>query len=71
MEFIGIFEAPADGRRAVIFERKNCYYGNYEGAMGPNQEIVELAWLNYADHTKVPQVDALIFDFLKNEGKLT
>ncbi len=71
MDFIGIFEAPADGRRAVLFERKNCYYGKFEGAMRPSQEIVEQAWLNYSDHTKVSQVDALIFDFLRDKGKLT
>lgn len=70
LKFAGIFEAQADGHKPGILVRMTCYFGNYTGELKPDSEIEEIAWLNYSDKDKIAEVDVLIFDFLKNKGKL-
>lgn len=70
MEFIGIFEAQADGHKPGVLVRMTCYSASYTGDLIPDSEIAEMAWLTYADRDKVSEVDTLIFDVLKERGQL-
>ena len=70
LEYIGTFEAQADGHESGIIVRMTCYEGKYIGTLKPASEIEELAWLTYADKNKTSAVDKIIFDWLKSDGKL-
>lgn len=70
LNFVGIFEAQADGHKPGIFVRMTCYWANYTGTLRSDSEIEEMIWLNYADIDKVAEVDKLIFDFLYERGDL-
>ena len=70
MEFIGIFEAHADGHNPEVLVRMTCYSASYTGKLATATEISELVWLNYKDREMVSEVDKLIFDFLKGKGML-
>lgn len=65
----GDFEAQADGKAEGIKVRMGCYTADYSGELSPASEIEELAWLSYADRTRVSAVSQLIFDRL-HEMKL-
>ncbi|MCG2462908.1 NUDIX domain-containing protein [Flavobacteriaceae bacterium F89] len=70
MEFVGIFEARAVGRKPEILVRKTCYYASYNGTLAPATKTAELVWLSYEDREMVSEVDRLIFDFLKGKEML-
>jgi len=50
--------------------RMSCYTGEYSGTLAASSEIDELAWFGYADRTRVPPVDQLLFDDLNAAGQL-
>jgi 8-oxo-dGTP diphosphatase len=54
--------------RAVV--RMSCYTGHYSGTLAASSEIDELAWFCYADRPRVPRVDQLLFDDLREAGRL-
>ncbi len=70
LEFIGIFEAQADGHKPGILVRMTCYAAQYNGQLAPDSEIEEMVWLTYNDRDMVSAVDQLIFDFLYHKGDL-
>ncbi len=70
-EHLGIFEARADGRKPNILVRSTCYSSEYTGELNFDPEVGEIFWLNYKDRESVSEVDKLIFDFLKDSGRLT
>ncbi|MEB8329844.1 NUDIX domain-containing protein [Flavobacteriaceae bacterium KMM 6897] len=70
LEFIGIFEAQADGHKPGILVRMTCYAAGYHGQLQPASEIEEMVWLTYKDREMVSAVDQLIFDFLFHKGDL-
>jgi 8-oxo-dGTP diphosphatase len=64
---VGTYEAAQpDG--AIV--RMSCYTGEYTGTLAASSEIDELAWFCYADRSRVPPVDQLLFDDLKAAGEL-
>ncbi len=50
--------------------RMSCYTAEYTGTLAPSSEIDELAWFCYADRSRVPPVDQLLFDDLNASGQL-
>ncbi len=70
LEYIGIFEAQADGHKPGILVRMTCYAAQYNGDLLPDSEIEEMVWLTYSDREMVSAVDQLIFDFLYQKGDL-
>jgi 8-oxo-dGTP diphosphatase len=70
LEYIGTFEAQADGHQAGIIVRMICYSGNYDGILKPASEIDEMAWLSFKDKNKASLVDKIIFDWLMTSGKI-
>lgn len=70
LEFIGIFEAQADGHKPGILVRMTCYAAHYHGQLLPDSEIEEMVWLTYNDRDLISAVDQLIFDFLYHKGDL-
>jgi 8-oxo-dGTP diphosphatase len=50
--------------------RMSCYTGDYQGTLVASSEIDELAWFSYADRSRVPPVDQLLFDDLQASGTL-
>jgi ADP-ribose pyrophosphatase YjhB (NUDIX family) len=68
---VGTYEADqADGHPGGAVVRMSCYTGDYAGTLAPSSEIDELAWFCYADRSRVPAVDQLLFDDLKVAGEL-
>lgn len=47
-----------------------CYTAEYTGTLAPSSKIDELAWFCYADRSRVPPVDQLLFDDLNAAGQL-
>jgi|ERR1700722_422115 8-oxo-dGTP diphosphatase len=67
---VGTFEAQAHGHPAGVTVRMTCYAADYSGTLAASSEIVELAWLSYADRDRVSPVDQIIFDRLHGGGEL-
>ena len=67
----GTYEAQAHGHPDGVVVRMSCYHGEYRGTPVASSEIEEVAWLSYADRSRVPPVDQLLFDDLKASGELT
>ncbi len=67
---VGIFEAQADGQPPGILVRLSCYEGPFRGTPAPAAEVEEIVWLGYADRQLVAPADRLIFDLLKQQGRL-
>ncbi|MEV6879910.1 NUDIX domain-containing protein [Amycolatopsis sp. NPDC051128] len=67
----GTFEAQAHGHAAGTVVRLTCYTAEYTGTPEASSEIEEIAWLGYADREKVSAVDKIIFDHLRETGRLT
>ncbi len=64
---VGTYEAgPPDG--PVV--RMSCYIAEYSGTLAASSEIDEIAWFCYADRSRVPPVDQLLFDDLNAAGAL-
>ena len=64
---VGTYEAGHPGGAVV---RMSCYTGDYTGTLAASSEIDELAWFSYADRSRVPPVDQLLFDDLNAAGGL-
>ncbi|NHM01564.1 NUDIX hydrolase [Flavobacterium difficile] len=67
LNFVGIFEAQADGHEEGTVVRMTCYTGAYTGVLKASSEIECFEWLRYADKDKISEVDKLIFDFLYDQ----
>ncbi|HEX5405492.1 MAG TPA: NUDIX domain-containing protein [Pseudonocardiaceae bacterium] len=66
----GTFEAQAHGKSEGIVVRMTCYWADYEGELAPAAEIEEMVWLDYSGREKSSPVDRLIFDWLRETGRL-
>jgi 8-oxo-dGTP diphosphatase len=65
----GVFEAEAHGHAGVVV-RMTCYTADYTGTLKASSEIEEIAWLGYSDRDRVSAVDKIIFDHLRETGRL-
>ncbi|QWX82889.1 NUDIX domain-containing protein [Cellulophaga sp. HaHaR_3_176] len=70
LDFVGIFEAQADGQKPGVLVRMTCFSGLYTGELAPDSEIEEMVWLTYNDKNMVSEVDQLIFDYLHHKHLL-
>lgn len=70
IKYLGTFEAQAHGHAAGLLVKMQCYTADYTGIIQAAAEIEEVVWLTHADKPRVSPVDKLIFDWLKQEGKL-
>ncbi|WP_328448758.1 NUDIX hydrolase [Amycolatopsis sp. NBC_00438] len=66
----GVFEAQADGKASGVVVRMTCFTADYTGTLVASSEIEEIAWLGYADRSRVSAVDKIIFDHLHESGQL-
>ncbi|MFG1603806.1 NUDIX domain-containing protein [Actinoplanes sp. NPDC049265] len=67
----GVFRAQADSHPLGTMVRMTCYEASYTGTLTAASEIAEVAWLTYADRPRVSPVDQLIFDHLREAGRLS
>lgn len=70
IEYVGTFEAQADGKKDGIMIKMTCYCAEYHGKPTPKNEIEEIRWLNYKHIDIVSEVDKKIFKFLKERKEL-
>lgn len=70
LEYIGTFEAQADGHPLDTTVRMTCYSGKYIGELKASSEIEEIAWLRYDDKEKTSAVDKIIFNWLRSNKTL-
>ena len=71
IDYVGTFEAQADGKKEGIIVKMTCYRAKFYGELTPKNEIEEIRWLNYKDIDIVSEVDQKIFKFLKERGELS
>lgn len=69
-EYLETFQAQAHGQPEGVLVKMTCYTGKYRGRIQAASEIAEVVWLSYADRYRVPPVDQLIFDWLKEKSML-
>ena len=67
IDYIGIFEAQADGKPEGVMVQMTCYSGDYDGDLSPASEIEEIDWFRYQDKHRTSPVDRIIFDWLKDK----
>jgi 8-oxo-dGTP pyrophosphatase MutT (NUDIX family) len=68
---VGTYQADQpQGHPDGAVVRMSCYTGDYAGTLAASSEIDELAWFSYADRSRVPPVDQMLFDDLKAAGAL-
>lgn len=70
LAYLGTFQGQAHGHAAGIQVKMQCYTGSFQGQLRPDSEIEEIVWLRYEDRSKTSPVDQIIFDWLKEQGKL-
>lgn len=70
LQFVGFFEAQADGHSNNINVQMLCYTAAYTGTLQPSNEIESMAWLSYSDRHKSSAVDQLIFEYLHQKQVL-
>ena len=68
-KFIQRFEAEAHGKPGVVVQI-SCYQADFSGVLKANQEIEELAWLDYSDKDQCSEILKNIMDFLVSQGLL-
>ena len=68
--YIGQFSAQADSHPEGQLVIMTCYQADFTGSLSPDHEIAEIVWLGFDDIEKVSPVDKLIFQALKQAGKL-
>ncbi|GAB3057052.1 NUDIX hydrolase [Micromonospora schwarzwaldensis] len=68
--FLGEFRAQADAHPEGVVVRMRCYESAYQGRIEASAEIAEVAWLTYADRHLTSPVDQIIFDHLREQGRL-
>ena len=73
-EELAVTVLPETVRHVATYEadqvRLSCYTGDYQGTLTASGEIDELAWFCYADRSRVPPVDQLLFDDLQTARQL-
>jgi 8-oxo-dGTP pyrophosphatase MutT (NUDIX family) len=73
-EELAVALLPETVRHVATYEadqvRMSCYTGDYQGTLTASGEIDELAWFCYADRSRVPPVDQLLFDDLQAARRL-
>lgn len=73
-EELAVTLLPETVRHVATYEadqvRMSCYTGDYQGTLTASAEIDELAWFSYADRSRVPPVDQLLFDDLQAARQL-
>lgn len=67
---LGTFEAQAHGHAGGVLVRMTCYTADHQGTPAASSEIEEVVWLTYADRDRVSPVDKIIFDHLRDAGRL-
>lgn len=70
MTHVGTFETRRehDGRPEF---RMICYTADYSGPLLPSREVAESDWFGYDDRARVSTVDQMVFDMLRDSGRLT
>lgn len=68
--FLGAFSAQADASPVGVQVQLRCYECSYTGRLRPAAEIAELVWLRYADRELSSPVDRIVFDHLRQQGRL-
>lgn len=66
----GSFQAQAHGHPEGVMVKMECYSASYHGTIKASSEIEEVTWLTYADRHKISPVDKIIFDWLKEKGRI-
>jgi 8-oxo-dGTP pyrophosphatase MutT (NUDIX family) len=69
-EYVNTFEAQAHGRPAGTLVRMSCYEATFRGNLQIGSEIEEMSWLSYTERNKVSEVGKLVFDHLKEKGRM-
>ncbi len=67
---VGTYQAQAHGHADGVIVRMTCYTADHLGVPTPSSEIEEITWLTYADRGRVSPVDQIIFDHLRQTGRL-
>ena len=62
------FVAQAHGKAEGVKVQATCYTGEFTREPKPNGEIEEIAWLAYADRSRVGNVAQILFDWLKERN---
>lgn len=68
--FFGEFVAQAHGKTAGVTVKMRCYECDFDGELTAAAEIAEVVWLGYARRAESSPVDRLIFDKLREVGRL-
>lgn len=67
---LGTWEAQAHGNPEGVKILMACYEAEYAGELRTSAEIEAFFWLTYEDRDRSAPVDRIIFDWLRERGKL-
>ncbi|MFF7946112.1 NUDIX hydrolase [Streptomyces griseorubiginosus] len=70
MTHVGTFETRREHDGGPEF-RMICYTAEYSGPLLPSREVAESDWFGYGDRARVSAVDRLVFDMLRDSGRLS
>ncbi len=71
VQYLGTFEAPADGHPEGVTVRMICYEADYSGVPKESNEIEEIRWLSFKDISLVAEVDKQVFACLKKQDRIS
>ncbi|MEU5042225.1 NUDIX hydrolase [Streptomyces griseorubiginosus] len=69
MTHVGTFETRSEDDGRPEF-RMICYTAEYAGPLLPSREVAESDWFGYGDRARVSAVDRMVFDMLRDSGRL-
>lgn len=70
IKYFGIYVAQADGKQQGVDVRMTCYEAKYLDELAASNEIEEIDWFDYSKIDLVAEVDKIIFNDLKHNGRL-
>ena len=70
IEYVGLFEAQADGKDNDTIVKLTCYFAEFEGELKPDAEIEEIDFISHANKHLCSAGSIKVMDWLKNKGLL-
>lgn len=68
IKYVETFKALADGKNSDTIVKLTCYFADFEGELSPDEEIEEIAFIQYQDKARCSLGSIKVFDWLESQN---
>lgn len=68
IQYVGTFEAPADGEQCDTIVKLTCYFADFEGQLCAQSEIAEIAFIDFNNRARCSLGSIKVMQWLKHEN---